>query len=177
VGIAAALGLRVALGGPDTAGSMPAGLVFAVALLAVSVAAGWRIGRPRVSALALGAAGGGALVASWLLARNLPGLELAPLNAGIAIWTPLVALVAVAEEVAFRGVLFDAVRDWGGDGAALVATTLVFALIHVPLYGIGSLPLDLAAGLLLGSLRVVSTSVLAPAIAHVVADLAGGWLL
>jgi uncharacterized protein len=156
---------------------MPAGLVFAVALLAVSIAAGWRLSRPRAMSVALGVAGGAALVAAWLLSRGAAGLEFAPVNAGLAIWTPLVALIAVAEEVVFRGVLFDAVRDWGGDGAALVATTLVFALIHVPLYGIGSLPLDLAAGLLLGGLRVVSRGVLAPAIAHVVADLAGGWLL
>jgi membrane protease YdiL (CAAX protease family) len=156
---------------------MPAGFVFAVALLAVSIAAGWRVSRPRATSVALGAAGGGALVAAWLFSRGAVGLEFAPVNAAMVLWTPLVALIAVTEEVAFRGVLFDAARDWGGDGAALVATTLVFALIHVPLYGIESLPLDLAAGLLLGGLRVVSRGVLAPAIAHVVADLAGGWLL
>lgn len=167
----------MAVGGPDTAASMPAGLVFAVALLAVSIAAGWRVSRPRATLVALGVAGGGALVAAWLLSRGVARLEVAPVNAVIVIWTPLVALIAVAEEVVFRGVLFDAVRDWGGDGAALVATTLVFAVIHVPLYGIGSLPLDLAAGLLLGGLRVASRGVLAPAVAHVVADLAGGWLL
>jgi hypothetical protein len=39
------------------------------------------------------------------------------------------------------------------------------------------LPLDLAVGLLLGGLRIVSGGVLAPAVAHVVADLVGGWLL
>jgi hypothetical protein len=49
--------------------------------------------------------------------------------------------------------------------------------MHVPLYGVGALPLDLAVGLLLGGLRIVSGSVLAPAIAHVLADIAGGWLL
>jgi membrane protease YdiL (CAAX protease family) len=86
-------------------------------------------------------------------------------------------MVAVGEEVVLRGVLFDAMREWRGDGAALVATTLLFALIHVPLYGVGALPLDLAVGLLLGGLRIVSGGVLAPAVAHVIADLAGGWLL
>jgi membrane protease YdiL (CAAX protease family) len=98
-------------------------------------------------------------------------------NGAIALWTPLVAVVAVSEEVVLRGVLFDAVCDWGGDGVALGATTVLFALIHVPLYGVGSLPLDLAVGLLLGGLRIVSGGVLTPAIAHVIADLAGGWLL
>ena len=116
-------------------------------------------------------------MATWLIAHGSPGLHIAPLNAGLALWTPVVAGVAVAEEVAMRGALFDALRSWRGDGGALLATTLLFAALHVPLYGIGSLPLDLAAGLLLGGLRIVSRGVLAPAVAHVVADLAGGWLL
>ena len=176
-GIAAAAALRAALGAPDTAASMPAGGVFAASLLAVAIAAGWRPGRPRLVAIALGAAGGGVLIGSWLVAGGSPGVEIAPINAGIALWTPLVAVVAVAEEVAMRGALFDAIRSWCGDGGALVATTLLFAVLHVPLYGIGSLPLDLAAGMLLGGLRIVSGGVLAPALAHVIADLAGGWLL
>ena len=99
------------------------------------------------------------------------------LNSAIAVWTPVVALIAVAEEVVLRGVLFNAIRAWGGDWWALAATTVLFAAMHVPLYGFGSLPLDLAVGLLLGGLRIVSGGVLAPAIAHVLADVAGGWLL
>jgi membrane protease YdiL (CAAX protease family) len=172
-----AAALRAAVGAPDAAASMPAGAVFAVALLAVALASGWRARRPRIGAAALGAAGGGALVATWLVAHGSPELQIAPLNAGLALWTPVVAVVAVAEEVAMRGALFDALRSWRGDGGALVATTTLFAALHVPLYGIGSLPLNLAAGLLLGGLRIVSRGVLAPAVAHVIADLAGGWLL
>ena len=124
----------------------------------------------------LGLAGGVTLVALWMLSHASFGIHLAPFNAGLALWTPVVALVAVAEEIALRGVLFDMLRAWRGDGVALAGTTLLFAVMHVPLYGIGSLPLDLAVGLLLGSLRLVSRGVLAPAIAHGVADLAGGWL-
>ncbi len=176
-GIVAAAALRAAVGASDTAASMPAGVAFAGALLAVATASGWRPSRPRIAALALGAAGGGALIGAWLLSRGAPGIQIAPVNAGLALWTPVVALVAVAEEIALRGALFGAVRSWRGDGVALLATTLVFALIHVPLYGIGSLPLDLAVGLLLGGLRIVSGGVLAPAVAHVIADLAGGWVL
>ena len=156
---------------------MPAGVVFAVALLVVAAAAGWRPGRATVAAVAVGALGGGALVVAWLLSHAAPGVHIAPLNAGLAIWTPVVALVAVAEEVALRGALFNTVRSWCGDGGALVATTILFAAMHVPLYGVGSLPLDLAAGRLLGGLRIVSGGVLAPSVAHVVADLAAGWLL
>jgi membrane protease YdiL (CAAX protease family) len=177
IGIVAAAALRAAVGARDTAASMPAGVVFAVALLAVAVAAGWRPARPGVAAVGLGAVGGGALIGAWLVSHGSPGVHVAPINAGLAVWTPVVALVAVAEEVALRGALFDAVRSWCGDGGALVATTLLFALMHVPLYGIGSLPLDLAAGLLIGGLRIASGGVLAPAVAHVIADLAGGWLL
>jgi len=177
IGIIAAASLRAAAGAPDTAASMPAGAVFAVALLAVAIAAGWRPARPTVAATVLGIAGGGVLVAAWLCSHAGPGVHVAPVNAGLALWTPVVALVAVAEEIAMRGALFDTVRTWCGDGGALIATTLVFAALHVPLYGIGSLPLDLAAGLLLGGLRIVSGGVLAPAVAHVIADLAGGWLL
>jgi len=176
-GIVVAAALRAAAGAPDTAASMPAGVAFALALLVVAFAAGWRPAAPRAAALTLGVGGGGALVAAWLLAHGPAGIQLAPLNADLALWTPLVALVAVAEEVAMRGALFDALRSWCGDGGALFTTTVLFAVLHVPLYGIGSLPLDLAAGLLLGGLRIVSRGTLAPAIAHVIADLAGGWLL
>jgi membrane protease YdiL (CAAX protease family) len=176
-GIVAATALRWAVGAPDTAASMPAGVVFAFALLTVAIAAGWRPRRPVIAAAVLGVAGGGALVGAWLISHNVPAIQIAPINAAIALWTPIVALVAVAEEVVLRGALFSAVRSSYGDAAALVVTTLLFALMHAPLYGIGSLPLDLAVGLLLGGLRIVSGGVFAPAVAHVIADLAGGWLL
>jgi membrane protease YdiL (CAAX protease family) len=176
-GIVVATALRVALGGPSTAASMPAGAVFAVALLALAAGAGWRAGRPSLMAAGVGGAGGAVLVAAWLTSRSGAPVDLAPVNTAIATWTPLVALIAVAEEVVLRGVLFNAVRASGGDGWALAATTVLFAAMHVPLYGLGALPLDLAVGLLLGGLRIASGGVLAPAIAHVIADLAGGWLL
>ncbi|MGA7987919.1 MAG: CPBP family intramembrane glutamic endopeptidase, partial [Candidatus Dormiibacterota bacterium] len=176
-GIAVAVGLRVAIGSPSPAASMPAGAVFAVVLLGLAAGAGWRAGRPRLGAALLGVAGAAVLVVAWLTAHPGMPIDLAPVNGAIALWTPVVAIVAIAEEVVLRGVLFDAVRDWGGVGWALVATTVLFALIHLPLYGAGSLPLDLAVGLLLGGLRIVSGGVLAPAAAHVIADLAGGWLL
>jgi len=173
----AAAALRAGVGAPDTAASMPAALVFAVALLAVAAAAGWRPGRPRIAPFILGVVGGGVLIGAWLAVHGGPGLQVAPINAGLALWTPVVIVVAAAEEVALRGALFDTVRAWTGDGGALVATTLLFAVMHVPLYGVGSVPLDLAAGMLFGGLRIVSGGVLAPAVAHVVADLAGGWLV
>ena len=117
---------------------MPAGIVFAVALLVVAAAAGWRPGRPAFAAVGLGAVGGGTLVGAWLLSHGGPGVHVAPVDSALALWTPVVALVAVAEEVALRGALFNAVRSWSGDGGAVVVTTFLFAAMHVPLYGIGS---------------------------------------
>jgi membrane protease YdiL (CAAX protease family) len=176
-GIGAAVGLRLVIGGPERATSMPAGCAFALALFLLASGAGWRPGRPGLRAALLGTAGGAAVVALWMTAHPGIAIDLAPLNAAIALWTPIVAVIAIAEEVALRGALFNALRGWRGDGLALVVTTALFGLMHVPLYGVGALPVDLAVGLLLGGLRIVSGGVLAPAIAHVVADLAGGWLL
>jgi membrane protease YdiL (CAAX protease family) len=82
----------------------------------------------------------------------------------------------VAEEVLLRGVLFAEIGEALGTAAAVVLTAIAFALLHVPLYGPGVLPLDLAVGLWLGTLRVVSGSVTAPAAAHTLADIAAWWL-
>jgi hypothetical protein len=46
----------------------------------------------------------------------------------------------------------------------------------VPLYGWGAVPLDLAVGVWLGGLRLVTGGWAAPAVAHTFADLAAGWL-
>jgi membrane protease YdiL (CAAX protease family) len=60
--------------------------------------------------------------------------------------------------------------------AAVLATSLLFALIHVPLYGWHVVPLDFGVGVFLAGLRLASGSVTAPVIAHVVADLATWWV-
>jgi membrane protease YdiL (CAAX protease family) len=99
-----------------------------------------------------------------------------PSVAGFPLWAVVVTAVAVGEEALLRGALFNAVEEVHGIPTALIVTTIAFAILHVPLYGIGALPLDLAVGLWLGGLRVVSGGVTAPATAHVLADLAGWWL-
>jgi hypothetical protein len=43
-------------------------------------------------------------------------------------------------------------------------------------YGWAVVPLDIAVGVWLGTLRAVTGTVAAPAIAHSLADLAGWWL-
>lgn len=84
--------------------------------------------------------------------------------------------VAFSEELVLRGSLFDDLLDRWGAAAALGLTSVVFALIHLPLYGWRALPLDLAVGSLLGLLRLESRTVHAPAIAHALADLAAWWI-
>jgi membrane protease YdiL (CAAX protease family) len=89
----------------------------------------------------------------------------------------VVALVAVAEEVLLRGVVFDRLLRARGTAFAVVVTSVAFAALHAPLYGMRVLPLDLAVGVWLGALKVATGSVAAPATAHVAADLAGWWLV
>lgn len=177
-GVAAAVSLRSVVGGAMPAASYPAALVFAAALLALSVGAGWRvtIDARWWRAVAMGLVGAGVLVIAWLTAA--PHVLLSPTQhlGPLLVWTPIVAVVAAAEEIALRGALFGALLGVAGAPVALAVTSIVFALMHVPLYGWGALPLDLAAGVLLGGLRLLSGGVTAPAVAHVVADLAGGWL-
>jgi membrane protease YdiL (CAAX protease family) len=176
----------LAIARPVFNGSTPAtafatGAVLAAALAAVAVSARGRGGLilPRIDsrlagALLVGAAAGGALVAVSLAAHGATpvGVRLEP----FALWAVLTIGVATAEEAVFRGVLFKALERSGGLGAAVVVSTLAFAAFHVPLYGPQALLPDLAAGLLLGGLRVATGGVAAPAAAHVIADLATWWL-
>jgi membrane protease YdiL (CAAX protease family) len=174
--------------GPAT--SLPAAAVFTVVMLCIAVAgaqsSGSRSGSTAMArlratamlrALVLGVAGGAVLV---LLVVALPGLPAQlwprPSPTSALPWTLLVVCISVAEEVVFRGVLYDAVARIGGAVCAAVVCALAFALVHVPLYGWRAVPLDVGAGLWLGGLRMLSGGVAAPAIAHAVAD-CGAWLV
>jgi hypothetical protein len=80
------------------------------------------------------------------------------------------ALAAVAEEVWFRRVCFG-LLEAGGTVYAIAASSVLFAVVHVALYGPGILVVDLAAGALLGWQRAVTGSWRASAITHVAANL------
>ena len=86
------------------------------------------------------------------------------------------ALVVTAEEVMLRGALLSALDEGAGPMVAVLASSLAFALMHVPLYGWGAVPTDLAAGIWLAGLRYLTGGVAAPAVAHYLADLATWWL-
>jgi len=94
-----------------------------------------------------------------------------PLHAGytgVAFAVNIVA--AVAEEAFFRRFIYGwlAARS---EGLAIVGAAALFAVIHVPIWGIGVLPIDFAAGLLLGWQRREAGTWLSPAVTHVLANL------
>jgi membrane protease YdiL (CAAX protease family) len=171
VGFAVSVGLRVLVGGDDVARSIPAGLVFAACLLALAVAARTRV-TSSWRAVGLGVVGTVVLCLPVGLAQLV---ALKPLHSatGFVSWALAVVVVAGTEEVFLRGTLFDAIpTPW----AAVGVSAVLFALLHVPMYGWEAVPLDLAVGIVLGGLRLEAKSVVAPGIAHVGADLVG-WFL
>ncbi len=179
-GLTAAIGLaavaRATFNGHAVPTAFAAGALFGVVLLAVAAAAGWRFRRPLPSALAVGVAGGALLVVVPLIlhpgAGSIVGMRPQPFWG----WAAVTVLVATAEEVAFRGALLDVLTEWGDWQVAVAVSSLAFALVHVPLYGWGVVPLDLTVGVWLAGLRLLTGSVAAPAAAHIVADLATWWL-
>jgi membrane protease YdiL (CAAX protease family) len=79
-------------------------------------------------------------------------------------------LAAVAEEAFFRRLCYVLLAP-GGTAWAVVGSSVLFAVVHVTTYGLWVLPLDLAAGLVLGWQRAATGSWRAPAITHVVVNL------
>ena len=174
-GLAAVVGLRWAATVAGVAGGVAIGLVFGLGLLVVAFATGWRPVMERRSSIAIGAAGGAVLVILALLTRSGQLPWLAP-PAAFVPWVAVTILVASAEELVLRGALFDELDGSVGTLAAVLVTSVVFALMHVPLYGWHVVPLDLGVGLWLAGLRLATGGIAAPAIAHAVADLATWWL-
>jgi membrane protease YdiL (CAAX protease family) len=79
-------------------------------------------------------------------------------------------LAAVSEEVWFRRLCYGLLEP-AGPGFAVAASSVLFAAVHVSTYGIAILPLDLAAGALLGWQRATTGSWAAPALTHALANL------
>lgn len=139
-------------------------LLCSAALLFPAAALG--LGRDRLGQRLLG---GVALTAVLLLPAAVRWTGALPLSGVLA---ASVALVAVGEELAFRGALFAAFeRAWGG-AAAVLGTTLVWTLAHALSHPPGFLPAVAGAGLLLGCWRLYARDLVGPLIAHVAADLA-----
>lgn len=176
VALGAIVGARWAATVGGVGDALTIGLAFGLALTALAILAGERVAMPRTAALAIGAAGGAALVGLALLAHlGAPGPSLAPAAAFLP-WASITILVATAEELVLRGMLFAAIRRHAGVATAIAVTSVAFALMHVPLYGWHVVPLDLGVGIWLGGLRLLGRGVAAPAVAHVLADLVTWWL-
>ena len=129
----------------------------------------------RARVLLLGLAGAAVVCAPDLLEQVVQHRPVSG-TSGLLTWTAVVLVVAPAEEAFLRGSLHDAVARTAGPGVAVAVGAAAFGLLHVPLYGWDVLPVDLVVGVLLGCLRVLSGTFVAPAVAHVGADL-GSWFL
>ena len=143
--------------------------LFAV-LLAVSLA--WPAAAGATSAPAAGTAPAASVlfvgVAAFAFGRLLSSGGARPDPLGLAV--ALNTLAAVAEEAFFRRLVYGILLR-GGAAAAVVGSAVGFAVVHVTVYGTWVLPLDLAAGLVLGWQRWASGSWRVPALTHVVANL------
>ena len=154
----------------DVAGGRPAPVltVLFLGLLAVSVVWPARStatafpARPVPAVLALGI---GAFVVGRVLVAGSPSSTQAT-----AFIVGLNTLAAVAEEAFFRRLAYGALLG-GGPAAAVVGSSVLFAAVHVTVYGAWVLPLDLAAGLLFGWQRHATGSWAVPAVTHAVANL------
>lgn len=185
-GLALALALRVEVSGGDGT-SLEGGIAFAGVAIGLSLLAGWRpIARGRAISVLAGIVGA-AVLCAWPVAERLGGGPHAALTvaagsrSAFAAFTLGTLVVVTGEEVLIRGALWQACsRALGGapgDWLAIAAGAIAFALIHVPWYGWGILPLDVAVGLWLGALRLATGGLTAPWTAHTGADLATWWLL
>lgn len=109
-----------------------------------------------------------------LLSRLIPSTAVAPVEAlatmpsGMLAFAAVAVVAPIAEEVFFRGFLYGALAGRFGQRAALLGSTLVFALIHLPQqWGAwGAFASVAALGLVLGLLRRYSHGTVAPALAH-----------
>jgi membrane protease YdiL (CAAX protease family) len=118
---------------------------------------------PRARALAVAATG----FAAFAIARAFEApAGIATTRGGIA----MLCLAAVAEEAFFRRYVYGFCARRGA-AVAVCASAVLFALVHVPLYGWGAFGMDLAAGLVLGWQRWASGTWTAPAVTHVFANI------
>jgi membrane protease YdiL (CAAX protease family) len=140
-----------------------------LALLAVSLvwpaAAGAGAATPARPVLPVLAIGIGAFIVGRVLMAGAP-----PPAAATALVVGLNTLAAVAEEAFFRRLVYGALLS-AGPGAAVVGSAVLFAAVHVTVYGVWVLPLDLAAGLLFGWQRQATGSWTVPAVTHAAANL------
>jgi len=136
-------------------------------------AAAWGIAPDRLglgtSRLPMRVVGGLALAVVLLIPTAVRVGTIASLPVDIAF---AAVAVSVCEEIAFRGALFATLDELGGGGLAVVGTTAVWTAAHALSHPPEFLFAVAAAGLLLAVWRMAFRDLVAPVIAHVIADLA-----
>jgi membrane protease YdiL (CAAX protease family) len=168
-GVAALGASALALRPVSPAGAVIAVLVGTAALL-VPLPADDSPRAPRGSAIALLAGTSAFVLVAWLapaLAGPLGTVRWAPATAPAAVYA---VAAAVVEEAFFRRLVYGLLRPLG-PFAALGGSAFLFAVVHVPLYGWATLPLNLAAGLVLGWQRRALGGWTIPAVTHAAANL------
>ena len=116
-------------------------------------------------------------ITPWLgLTVGLAGVAAATFVSGrpvplpfVAWAAPLSVLAAVAEEALFRRVAYGWLARWGVP-LAILGSAVLFASIHIPLYGVAVFPVDLGAGLLLSWQRWATGAWTVPAATHAAAN-------
>jgi membrane protease YdiL (CAAX protease family) len=162
---------------PSTWAVMVTAGVGVVGLLApIEVSSPIRGARPASVANWLGGVALG--LVAMLLAARLPGLlGLRPHGAGRLAFRVAPAAVAasvvaaVAEEIFFRRLVYGWLAASWGAAVAICGSAVAFAAIHVPVYGFAVLPIDTAAGLLLGWQRWMTGGWSASGLTHMAANL------
>lgn len=120
-----------------------------------------------VPALALGALTGGLLyVALMRRIPKRPQVSDARALRSFALTGTALAVVAISEEIIWRGWAFEALRMYG-PAAVLLITTAGFALMHALGQSFAGVRTHLATGLLFGVLRWATGSIGAAIVAHV----------
>lgn len=140
-------------------------IVFA-ALLAVGLA--WPVAPERAVAVRTTALVVGLGLVAFALGRLIGG-GTAPASPTAKI-VALNTLAAVSEEAFFRRLVYSTLVP-SGPAVAVAGSALLFALVHLTVYGAWVLPIDLAAGLVLGWQRWATGSWRAPAVTHAFANL------
>jgi len=113
--------------------------------------------------------GGLALAAVLLLPAAVRANEAPIIPASLAV---LAVIISVAQELAFRGVLYAALDEVGGAPLAIIGSTVAWTAAHALSHPPAFLGAVAAAGLLLALWRWACRDLVGPIIGHVIADLA-----
>jgi membrane protease YdiL (CAAX protease family) len=162
IGIFALLARRFVLGTAHQS-AVVVEIYVGLALVSLAVPLGARV-RPRLTTARVIAIGVLAFAAATFLVRPQFPLPRAPEVLSLN------TLAAFSEEAFFRRLVYGVLERWGAS-LAIAGSALLFALIHVPLYGTAAVWVDLGAGLVLSWHRWASGTWTASGATHAAANL------